>query len=191
MNERFNMRWQCELAAQKTNCILDCIKRSKTIRSREVIPPLYSALMRLHLEYYIQFWSPQHKKNIELLEQVQRRARKMIRGLEHLPYEDELRELRLFSLQKRRLQRDLVMAFQYMKGFYRKAGEGLFIRAGSCRVRGNSFKLEEGRFRLDIRKKFFTVRVVRHWSRLPSEVVDAPSLEAFKARLDGAVSNLV
>ena len=56
---------------------------------------------------------------------------------------------------------------------------------------GNGFKLEEGRFRLDIGKKFFIVRVVRHWNRLPSEVVDAPSLEAFKARLSGTLSNLV
>ncbi|KFM08702.1 hypothetical protein AS27_11504, partial [Aptenodytes forsteri] len=55
----------------------------------------------------------------------------------------------------------------------------------------NSFKQKEGRFRLDIRKKFFTMRVVRHWNRLPSEAVDAPSLEVFKARLDGALSNLV
>ncbi|KGL88944.1 hypothetical protein N301_16293, partial [Charadrius vociferus] len=55
----------------------------------------------------------------------------------------------------------------------------------------NGFKLEEGRFRLDIGKKFFTLRVVRHWKRLPREVVDAPSLGAFKARLDGALSNLV
>ena len=58
-------------------------------------------------------------------------------------------------------------------------------------MRGNDFKLEEGRFRLDIRKTFFTVRVVRHWNRLPKDVVDAPTLEAFKARLDGALSNLV
>ena len=83
------------------------------------------------------------------------------------------------------------MAFQYLKGAYGKAGEGLLIRAGSDRTRGNGFKLEEGRFRVDIRKKFFTVRVVRHWNRLSSEAVDAPSLEALKARLDGAVSNLV
>ena len=86
---------------------------------------------------------------------------------------------------------DLIEALQYLKGAYRKAGEGLFIRACSDRMRGNGFKLEEGRFRLDIRKKFFTVRVVRHWNRLPSKVVDAPSLEALKVGLDGAVSILV
>ena len=73
------------------------------------------------------------------------------------------------------------MAFHYLNMSYRKAGEGLFIRAGNDRMTGNGFKLEEGRFRLDIRKKFFTVRVVRRWNRLPSEVVDVPSLEAFKA----------
>jgi len=74
---------------------------------------------------------------------------------------------------------------------YRKAGKGLFIRACSDSTRGNGFKLEKGRFRLDIRKKLFTVRVVRHWNRLPCEVVNAPSLEALRARLDGALSNLV
>ena len=76
-------------------------------------------------------------------------------------------------------------------GAYRRAGEGLVIKAGSDRMKGYGCKLEEGSFRLDIRKKFFTVRVVRHWNRLPSEAVDAPSLEAFKARLNGTLSNLV
>jgi len=84
-----------------------------------------------------------------------------------------------------------MVAFQYLKGAYRKDGEGLFKRVCSDRTRGIGFKLREGRFRLDIRKKFFTMRVVKHWTRLPREVVTAPSVEVFKARLDDALSNLV
>jgi len=84
------------------------------------------------------------------------------------------------------------VAFQYQKGTYRKAEEGLFVRTGSDRMRGNGFKLEEGRSRLDIvKKKFFTVRVVRHWNRLPRDIVDFPSLEVFKARLNVILDSLV
>jgi len=128
---------------------------------------------------------------MELLEWVQRRATKMIQGLEHLSYEEMLRELGLFSLEKRRLWGDLIAAFQYLKGAYRKDGENIFSKACCDRTRSSGFKLREGGFRLDIRKTFFTVRVVKHWNELPREVVEAPSLETFKARLDGAVSNLV
>ncbi|KAM9663148.1 uncharacterized protein ACIBXB_017028 isoform 1-T2 [Morphnus guianensis] len=191
VNEKLNTSQQCALAAQKANHILGCIKRNMTSRSREVILPLCSTLMRPHLQYCVQLWEPIYKKDMDLLKWVQRRATKMTRGLEHLPYEDRLRELGLFSLEKRRLQGDLIAAFQYLKGAYKKDGEGLFIREFSDRMRGNCFKLKEGRFRLGARKKFFTVRVVRHWTRLPREAVAAPSLAVFKARLDGALSNLV
>jgi len=115
----------------------------------------------------------------------------MIRWLEHLSYEERLRELGLFNLEKRRVQGDLTAAFQYLKGTCKKHGDKLFSRACCNRTRSNGFKLREGRIRLDIRKKFFTWRMVKHWSRLPREVVDAPSLETFKARLDGALSNLI
>ena len=97
----------------------------------------------------------------------------------------------LFSLEKRRLRGDLIAAFQYLKGAYRKDGEGLFTRMCSDRTRANGSKLKEGRFRLDIRKKFFTMRVVKHWNRMPRGAVDARSLAVFQARLDGALSDLV
>jgi len=99
--------------------------------------------------------------------------------------------LGLFSLKKRRHRGDLIATFQYLQGAYRKTGEGLFTSACSDRMRENGFKLEESIFRLDIGKKFFTVRVVEHWNRLPSKAVNAHSLEALKARLDGAASSLV
>ena len=97
----------------------------------------------------------------------------------------------MFSLEKKRLWGDLIVAFQYLKGVYKQEGVWLFTRVDSDRTRGNGLKLRQGRFRLDIRRKFFTHRVVMHWSRLPKEVVDAPSLKAIKARLDVALGSLV
>jgi len=79
------------------------------------------------------------------------------------------------------------VAFQYLKGAYKRDGNTFFSRACCDRTGGTAFKLKEGRFRLDRMKKLFTMRVVRHWNRLPREVVYAPSLEDFKARLDGAL----
>ncbi|GAB0193864.1 hypothetical protein GRJ2_001851700 [Grus japonensis] len=160
-------------------------------RSMELILPFNSTLVRPHLECFIHFWGPQFKKDMDLFEQVQRRAIKMIQGLGHLFYEDRLRELGLFSLEERRLWDNFIVAFQYLQGACKKNGERLFIKACSDRTKSNDFKVTEGRFRLDIKKKFFMMRVMKHWKRLPREVVDAPSLEVFKVRLDGALSKLI
>jgi len=101
----------------------------------------------------------------------------MIQGLEHLFYEERLREMGLFILEERRLWGDLIAAFQCLKGACKKDEVRLFSRACSDQSRCNNFKLREGRFRLDIRKNSFMMRLLRHWKRLPSEVVNAPSLE--------------
>ena len=121
------------------------LKKGVARREREVTVPLYSVLVRPHLDYCIQAWDPQYRKDVELLDWVQRKATKMIRGLERLSCEERVRELGLVSLEKRRLWGDLIVAFQYLKAVYKQEGEWLFTRVDSDRTRGNGLKLRQGR----------------------------------------------
>ncbi|GAB0180497.1 mitochondrial enolase superfamily member 1 [Grus japonensis] len=158
IDEKLNMSQQCALAAQKANRVLGCIKRGVTSRLREVILPLYSALLRPHLEYCVQLWVPQNERHgavgespEEGHEADQRAGAPLLGG--------QAERVGLVQPGEKAALGRSNCGLAVPEGAYRKDGEGLFMRECSDRTRGNGFKLKEGRFRLDIRKKFLTVRV--------------------------------
>uniref|UniRef100_A0A803K2X2 Reverse transcriptase domain-containing protein n=1 Tax=Xenopus tropicalis TaxID=8364 RepID=A0A803K2X2_XENTR len=180
---------QCQAAAARANKVLSCIKRGIDSREEGVILPLYRALVRPHLEYAVQFWSPVLKRDIIELERVQRRATKLVTGMGSLSYEERLAKLGLFTLEKRRLRGDMITMYKYIKGSYNNLSNVLFTSRSFQRTRGHPLRLEEGRFHLNIRKGFFTVRAVRLWNSLPESVVLAYTLYNFKKGLDGFLAS--
>jgi len=185
------MSQQCAQVAKKANGILARSRNGVGSRSRVGIGPLYRHWRGRTSSAVVWFWAPRYKKDIEGLERVQRRVARLGRGLENKSDEERLRELGLFRLEKRRLRGDLIALYSYLRGGCSEAGVGLFSQATSDRTRGNSLKLHQGRFRLKMRKNFFTEGVVRHWHRLPRAVGECPSLEGFRKRVDVALGDTV
>jgi len=175
---------QTNNAVNKANATLGMIKRNIVSRDKKVIIKLYKALVRPKLEYCVQAWRPFLKKDIIKLEKVQHRATKLISECRHLSYEDRLKVTGLTTLEQRRDRGDMIEVFKAMNGFSKLHKNKLFTLNSHSKTRGHRHKLIKCRSRLDIRKYFFSQRVVNKWNSLPDGVVEAASVNSFKNRYD-------
>ena len=149
-----------------------------------MIVRLYKSLVRPQLEYCVQAWRPYHQKDIDNLEKVQRRATRMIAGLSQLDYTDRLKRCNLLSLEMRRLRADLIEVFKIVKGLENLNPTDFFTFDFSNRLRGHNFKIIKSHCRLDIRKYFFSQRIINEWNALPLETVNSIDINGFKNKLE-------
>ncbi|XP_050704335.1 uncharacterized protein LOC126989767 [Eriocheir sinensis] len=167
----------------KANKIVGLIRRTFIHLDPAVFKTLYTALVRPHLEYANQVWSPH--LDVEAVENVQRRATKLVPCLKDLPYGERLRQLELPTLAYRRSHGDQIETFKIVTRKYDiDCTEGLFDLREDSTTRGNSKKIFKPRARLNVRKFSFPNRVVNTWNSLPEWVVNADSVESFEAKLD-------
>lgn len=179
---------QCSTAASRGMSMMGLVKRNFKNLDAECFLLLYKTYIRPRLEYCVQVWSPHLKKDIQLLERVQRRSTKLVRGFSKLSYQQRLVKLGLTTLEKRRERGDLIEAYKILTGKENIDSRQFFHPASKDHVlRGHTLKLFQQRSRLDIRKFFFSQRVVGLWNSLPQHVVEAPTVNAFKNRYDSLV----
>jgi len=180
VGNRLHRSQQRAWAAQRANlCTLVYIKPCPTSQAQKGIVLMCSALVQPHLECCQQVWAPPYKKDVKVLERVQRRATQLVEGLEGTSWEERLRALGLSSLAKRRPRGDLIALASVSRRGHGEGGAELSSLVPRDRMLRNGSKLHQGRFTLDARKHFFTERVAKHWNSVPREVVDAPSLSMF------------
>jgi len=179
---------QVNSAVGKANAMLGMIKRNITCKSKNIVTKLYKALVRPKLEYCVQAWRPYLRKDIDKIEGVQHRATKLIEGCRNLRYEDRLKATGLTTLEDRLNRGDMIEVFKILKGINKTDRGHWFQLATDSRTRGHSLKLVKSRSNIDIRKNFFSQRVVNGWNSLPEIVVEAESVNGFKNRYDKFVS---
>lgn len=174
---------QCAQACLKANRLLGMIKRTIVYKESDVMVRLYKSLVRPLVEYCTAAWSPFYQKDKFLIEQVQRRFTRLIPGLEKLEYRERLRRLGLWQLDERRVRADLIVVYKMHHGLTKPSFDSFFKTTGD-RTRGNGVKIYKSRCLLDLRKHFFTDRVVDYWNKLDPDTVQASSLNSFKHHLD-------
>jgi len=184
IDEKLSFERHMSEKINKANSVLGAIRRSFEYLDKDTFKKLYTALVRPHLEYAHAVWSPHKKKDTETVENVQRRATKMVPGLNDKSYEDRLKELKLPSLSYRRLRGDMIEVFKLVNDVYYFDNTGILKFREESITRGNSKKLFKPRARLDVRKYSFSNRVVDVWNSLPDDVISASTVFSFEVRLD-------
>ena len=164
------------------NKLLGMIRRSYTYLDNDTVKTLYTSLIRPHLEYGNTAWTPRFKKDMSLIESVQRRATKLSPAIKDLPYEHRLRILNLPSLYYRRARGDMIETFKHMTGRY--VVDASYLKLDNSKTRGHIYKLKKERVKKPVRQLFYSNRIVNAWNALPDHVAEAPSVNAFKGRLD-------
>ena len=161
------------------------VRRTFSFMDKNISLKVYKAFIRPQLEYCQQILSPFLKSDIDELEKVQRRATKLLHSIKDLPYEERLEKLNLYSLAERRLRGDMIFTFQILKGFVDIDVTKIFSLTNKNRsTRGHSLKLELKRSNCEIRKNFFTNRIITPWNNLSQNIIDSETTEQFKWRYD-------
>ncbi len=189
VDTKLNFQKHISTSVNKANRIMGLIRRTYTYLDEHNFLMLFKALVRPHLEYANAVWHPVLKKDIEIVEKVQRRATKLIPSLQNLSYEERLRKLKLPSLVYRRLRGDMVEVYKIVNQKYDPDVANFLPRNQDTRTRGHKLKLKKAHAHSNLRLKFFSMRVVNTWNDLPEEVVTAPSLQSFERRLDKVWKN--
>ena len=188
INNRFKVDKQCAKVSKTSNRVLGLIYRTFACKNKNIILKLYKSLVRPHLDYCCQAWRPHLVKDVHLLERVQKRATRMIEGCKGMRYEDRLKELKLTTLETRRIRADLLEVYKIVNKLEGVSEENFFerrqVEGMGSGTRGNSCKFFKKRFRIDTGKYVFGNRVVNEWNQLPNCVIQATSVNAFKGRLD-------
>ena len=182
---------QCQQAYSNASKVLGMIARTFSFKSQDVMLRLYKSLVRPHLEFSISAWSPYYSKDKHLLERVQHRFTRMIPGLRQLPYEKRLESLKLWTLEERRNRADLLEVFRMYRGLSTTSFVSMFTLSSNTTTRGHTAKITKNRCRLDLRRHFFSERVIDRWNRLPQQAIDSPTINAFKSRLDRTRLNVI
>ena len=159
------------------------MRRNIESRSPNVLLRLYKSIVRPHLEYAVQAWAPWMKKDIELVESVQRRFTRMITGMQDLSYEERLARLRLRSLEARRRRGDAIQTLKILKRIDHVDPENFFEVDTQGRSRGHQLKLRKQYCRLDVRKHFYTQRCIDTWNKLPPSAIEAATVLQFKKNI--------